>query len=101
MHETQQAIPAKYRKWLYHLTSSKNFESIKDQGLVPQPKSGRFGYMSREAYDGKKKIFLLPILNGAGMKGFLEEWWHGSKDEIVILRMPFDIVKNPMSSIGQ
>ena len=92
------AVPAKVRKWAYHLTPISNLESIAKEGLVPKPKSGKFGYMSTEAYDGKPKIFLLPILNGVGMNGFLQEWWHGPTSQIIVIRLPFSSVVNPLAS---
>jgi hypothetical protein len=95
---TKIAVPAKPRKWVYHLTPSENFSSIQENGLIPYIKSGKFGYLSIEAYDGRKKIFLLPNLHGKGMKSFLKEWWHGDIQDIIILRVPFESIENPLSS---
>jgi hypothetical protein len=70
------AVAAQARNYVYHLTPSVNLLSIAKDGLHPMPKSGRFGYMSKEAYDGKAKLFLLPVLNGSAMNGFIQEWWY-------------------------
>lgn len=73
--------------YLYHLTTKINLISISKDGIIPFVSKSRFGSMSCEARDGKPKIFLLPTLNGVGMKGFIKEWWHGDKKDIVILRI--------------
>lgn len=89
------------RKYVYHLTDKCNIDNIKENGLLPKPK-GRYGYMSPEcSHDPENKIFLLPILNGIGMKGFIDEWWHGYKKDIVILRMLFNSVTDPKQSIDK
>ena len=96
--KTTEPVPAVQRKWAYHLTNIDNLRSIASEGLLPKPKSGSFGYLSPEAYDGKPKLFLLPILSGVGMAGFLEEWWHGERSKIAVLRMPFSAIVNPLAS---
>lgn len=72
-------------KYYYHLTPKHNLESIKREGLKPfSPK--RFAALSPEAQDGKPKIYLLPTLRGVGMRGFLQEWWHGDIEDLIVLR---------------
>jgi len=94
--------PATKRKYLYHITDIRNIESIKNKGLLPKKKSGKFGYMTPGLSKKRNKpiLFLLPIfgIHSYGMKGFLSEWWHGDIKDIIFLRMSFDSVLNPLQS---
>ena len=92
--------PARYRRFLYHLTTKKNIEQIRHQGLVPYPGAkSRFAPLAPEAdADRQDKVFLLPVLNGRSMRIFLYEWWHGAIDNIVVLRTRFESVTHPLQS---
>ncbi len=72
-------------RYFYHMTTSQNLESIRKNGLMPHH-TKKFAPLSPEAQDGRAKIFLLPRLNGIGMRGFIKEWWHGDRNDIIILR---------------
>ena len=89
-------VPAKQRKYVYHLTTQTALKDIRINGIIPYGKSSRFSPLSPEAHDNKRKIFLLPVLNKAGMNGFLDEWWHN--EQPIILRILFNKIKNPLES---
>ena len=59
--------------YVYHLTPKHNLDSIREKGLQPSI-CKKFGSMSPELLGNKQpKVFFIPILNGYGMKGFLDE----------------------------
>ena len=90
-------------RYVYHITPYKNFESIKNNGIVPYEHKCKYGPMSPELYGKKKlkKIFLLQRIYGVGIKGFLEEWWHGDKKEIIVIRIDIKLIGTLHSSIDK
>ena len=86
---TYQLIKKYNQGYVYHLTPTHNLDSIKQTGLTPT-RCRKFGALSPELLGNKKpKVFFIPVLNGFGMKGFLQEWWHDSTD-ITTLRISIE-----------
>ena len=83
--------------YLYHMTDAKNLESISQHGLIPKIHK-IFSPLTPEANDRKPKIFFLPNLTSIGKKSFIDEWWHGSVEDIRLLRVPLYSVKGLMKS---
>lgn len=84
----KQASP---RRYVYHLTPVQNLSSIGYYGLVPRRYiESRFGAMTVEAQRCRRpKTYLLPRLTHSVVNGFLSEWWHGSTDDVKLLRMRY------------